>query len=205
MNHPLTRWQLAGEDNQGYGQHFAQLRASGADMDGEARLADALLARGARVLDVGSGMGRVAAALVARGHEVVAAEPDPALREQSRATYPHLNLLPHEALDLDPADLGHFDLVVVVGNVMIFLAEDTERQVLTRLTSLLAPGGRLLVGFELTGTKSGSRVYAAEDFLADAAAAGLEVVWRFGSYDLHQPDDAYAVWVLARQGSGART
>ncbi len=68
-------------------------------------------ARGARILDVGSGMGRVAAALQARGHDVVATEPDPALRAQSRATYPDLAVLPHEALALDPGELGTFDLV----------------------------------------------------------------------------------------------
>lgn len=196
MTNPPTRWQLAGEDNRGYGRHFAELRASGSDIEGEARLADALAPRGARVLDVGSGMGRVAAALVARGHEVVATEPDAALRAQSRATYPDLAVLPHEALDLDPVDVGVFDLVVVVGNVMVFLGEDTERQVLRRLRSLLAPGGRILAGFELRGPKSGSRVYPAEDFLADAAASGLTATWRFGSYELHGPNDDYAVWVL---------
>jgi chemotaxis methyl-accepting protein methylase len=51
---------------------------------------------------------------------------------------------------------------VVVGNVLIFLAEDTERDVLAHLRSLLAPGGRILAGFEL-----------------------------------HPPNDDYAVWVLS--------
>lgn len=200
MTRPPTRWELAGADTRGYGEHFAELLAAGSDMDGEARLADALLGRGARVLDVGSGMGRVAAALAARGHEVVATEPDAALRAQSLATYPHLPVLPYQALDLDPADLGSFDLVVVVGNVMVFLGEDTEREVLARLRSLLAPGGRILAGFHLTDVKSGSRVYPAEEFVADAAAAGLAVQWRFGSYELGEPHGEYAVWVLTAGG-----
>jgi hypothetical protein len=29
-------------------------------------------------------------------------------------------------------------------------------------------------------------------------SAGLRVVHRFGSYQLHEPVDDYAVWVLAR-------
>ena len=29
-------------------------------------------------------------------------------------------------------------------------------------------------------------------------AAGLRVVHRFGSYELHEPVDDYAVWVLGR-------
>jgi SAM-dependent methyltransferase len=143
-------------------------------------------------------MGRVSAALQARGHRVVATEPDPALRAQSQATYPDLAVLPHEALALDPADVGTFDLVVVVGNVMIYLGEGTERRVLERVRALLAPAGRAVLGFHLTAVKSGSRTYAPDDFVTDATAAGLRVVHRFGSYELHEPDDEYAVWVLAR-------
>jgi SAM-dependent methyltransferase len=193
-----TRWELAGEGTRGYGETFAQRVTAGEDVDGEARLADALAPRGARILDVGSGMGRVAEALRLRGHDVVATEPDPALREQSLATYPQLEVLPHQALELDPDALGVFDLVVVVGNVMIYVAEDTERAVLARLGELLAPTGRVLVGFHLTGVKHGSRTYPADEFVADARAAGLRVEQRFGSYELHQPNDEYAVWVLSR-------
>ncbi|PVG84634.1 class I SAM-dependent methyltransferase [Nocardioides gansuensis] len=197
MTTPPTRWELAGEGNRGYGEHFAALVAQGADVDGEARLADALVPRGARILDVGSGMGRIAASLRRRGHEVVATEPDLELRAQSGRTYPDLEVLPHEALALDPGEVGRFDLVVVVGNVMIYLGEGTERTVLARLRELLAPGGRILAGFHLTAVKNGSRSYPAEEFVADCAAAGLRVEHRFGSYELHQPNDEYAVWVLS--------
>jgi SAM-dependent methyltransferase len=201
MTLPPTRWELAGEGNRGYGETFAQRVAAGEDVHGEARLADALAPRRARIVDVGSGMGRVAAALQARGHRVVATEPDPALREQSQETYPDLDVLPHQALDLDPAEHGEADLVVLVGNVMIYLGEGTERAVLARVRDLLAPAGRVLVGFHLTAVKAGSRTYPAEEFIADVAAAGLRVEHRFGSYELHGPDDDYAVWVLARHES----
>lgn len=197
MSLPPTRWELAGADNRGYGLHFADSVEQGVDVDGEARLADALVGRGSRILDLGSGMGRVAAALQERGHRVVATEPDAALRAQSRATYPGLEVLPHEALALDPADLGTFDLVVAVGNVMIYLGHDTEREVLTRIRDLLPPDGRALVGFHLYAAKAGSRTYPAEEFVADATAAGLGVDHRFGSYELHLPADDYAVWVLS--------
>jgi SAM-dependent methyltransferase len=199
-----SRWALAGAANQGYGRAFADKLARGEDVEGEARLADAMLPRGARVLDLGSGMGRVSAALQRRGHHVVAAEPDPALVEQSRRTFPELDVLPLEALQLDVATLRdagkptEFDLVVVVGNVMVFLAEDTERATLRRLGELLAPGGRILAGFDLVPTKPGSRAYSAEEFVADVEAAGLRVELRLGSYELHPPRDDYAVWVLSR-------
>lgn len=190
-----TRWALAGDENRGYGENFAALLSEGADIAGEARLADALVSRHARILDVGSGMGRIAAALIARGHDVVATEPDASLREQSTAAYADMPVLPHEALAL-PA-LEPFDLIVVVGNVLIYVAEDSERAVLSHLRSLLAPGGRILAGFQLGGNKKGSRVYPADEFVADAAAAGLSIDSRFGSYELHAPHDDYAVWVLS--------
>jgi len=127
----------------------------------------------------------------------VATEPDPELRAQSQATYPDLDVLPHQALALDPDEVGTFDLVVLVGNVMIFLGEDTERAVLTHVRALLRPTGRALVGFHLSDVKVGSRTYPTEEFIIDSHAAGLRVEHRFGSYELHEPADDYAVWVLA--------
>jgi SAM-dependent methyltransferase len=204
-----TRWALGGEANDGYGRKFGQLVADGEDVDGEARLADTLLPRRGRVLDVGSGMGRVAAALTSRGHEVVAVEPDPALVAQSRRTYPDLEVLERDVLALTAEDLAGlarpaaFDLAVVVGNVMVFLAEGTERQVLARVRSLLAPGGRVLVGFHLADGPTTARTYPPEEFAADVEASGLRVDLRAGSYQLHPPDDAYAVWVLSRDDAPA--
>ena len=77
-----TRWERARADERaqgagGYGAHFARLIAEGVDVEGEARLADALAPREARILDAGSGMGRVGAALAARGHHVVGVDFDP--------------------------------------------------------------------------------------------------------------------------------
>lgn len=204
MSLPPTRWELGGPANEGYGRKFGELVASGEDVDGEARLADTLLPRRGRVLDVGSGMGRVAAALSARGHDVVAVEPDPVLAEQSRRTYPDLEVLPLDARALAADALAHhgrptsFDLAVLVGNVMVFLAERTEREVLRRVRDLLAPGGRVLVGFHLQGGPPTARRYPADEFVADVEASGLRVRLRAGSYELHPPDDGYGVWVLSR-------
>ena len=194
---PPTRWELAGVETRGYGECFGRMVAGGEDVDGEARFVDALAPRGARILDVGSGMGRVAEALRRRGHRVVATEPDPDLREQSRRTYPELDVLPHQALALDPAALDLFDVIVLVGNVMVYVGEGTERAVLARLRELLAPSGRVVVGFHLDGNRTGSRVYPAEEFVADVTASGLRVDHRFGSYELHPPSAEYAVFVLS--------
>ena len=45
-----------------------------------------------------------------------------------------------------------------------------------------------------------SRVYPAEEFVADAEAAGLAVESRFATFDLRpfDPEGDFAVWVLVR-------
>ncbi|WP_053112017.1 bifunctional 2-polyprenyl-6-hydroxyphenol methylase/3-demethylubiquinol 3-O-methyltransferase UbiG [Kitasatospora sp. MY 5-36] len=191
-----TRWQEARQSGN-YGRRFADLISAGEDVDGEARLADTLLPRGARVLDAGAGMGRVAAALLRRGHDVVAIEPDPALVRQARETYPGLAIEERDILDLGPDD-GPFDLVVCVGNVIVFLAEDTERRALGAMRDVLGENGRILVGFHLQDPPPHARTYPAAEFEADLAAAGLRVDLRAGTYQLHPANDAYGVWVLSR-------
>lgn len=197
MSIPQTRWSRAADRSRSYGERFASLVSSGEDIDGEARLADVLLPRRGRVLDAGAGMGRVAAALVARGHDVLAIDPDSDLVAQALATYPGLPIAQRDILSLTSAD-GPFDLVVCVGNVMVYLAEGTDREALAAMGSVLGPGGRILVGFHLQDPPPHARRYAADVFEDDVAAAGLRVEQRFGSYDLRPPSDEYGVWVLGR-------
>ncbi len=207
-----TRWEQARASERaagqgGYGAHFARLLDEGADIEGEARLADVLAPRGAWILDAGSGMGRVGGALVARGHRVVGVDFDPEILDQSRRTYPDLPLVDCRLDELTPDRLSaagfptSYDVVVCVGNVMILLAPDTERTVLANLTVLLGQAGRLLVGFALSGAPSGfSRRYPLDEFVADYEAVGLELVHRFASYDLEPfvAGGAYVVHVLRR-------
>ena len=51
------------EHSANYIQRFKDLAAAGQDLVGEARLVDAMLPRGARVLDAGCGTGRLSAHL----------------------------------------------------------------------------------------------------------------------------------------------
>lgn len=202
---PPTRW---ASTERGYGQRFESLLAQGEDIVGEARLAHAMVPPHARILDVGSGMGRIGAHLLTLGHRVVAAEPDPALVEQSRRTYPDLEVQPLQILALTTevfAAAGQpttYDLITCVGNVLTFVAEDTEMAVLSRLRELLAPGGRILVGFHLVGgpvtdDAGSARHYTIEEFHSDVAEAGLLIDHHFGGYDLRPADDEFAVWILS--------
>jgi SAM-dependent methyltransferase len=206
---PPTRWEGPRTSGRGYGRRFAELIAAGADVEGEARLADVLAPRGARILDAGSGMGRIGAALRARGHEAVGVDLDEALLEQSRATYPELPVARCRLELLDAAFLADhglptsYDVVVCVGNVMVLLAPGSEQAVLGRLGALLAPDGRLLVGCSVVGAPPDSRIYPADEFAADAAAAGLDIESRYASFDLRrfEPGSSdFAVHVLRRAG-----
>jgi len=197
---PKTRWETG--DTTGYAERFAQLIAEGRDVVGEARLADVLVGRGATILDAGAGMGRIGAALMERGHRVVAAEKDPALVADAAARYPDLPMVETDLLALTPSLLREaglpdsFDLIVLVGNVIVLLAPDTERRLLTGLRDLLAEGGRILVGFHPVDGHGSSRDYPFEEFAADAEAGGLAVQHRFGTYELAPAADDYVVAVL---------
>lgn len=205
-NLPPTRWEQT-TNNRGYGRKFAELAATGADITGEARLADTLAPRGATILDAGCGMGRIGAALAGNGHNVLGVDLDAELLAQAKETYPELPTL-HCRLDALTPDLlnaaGHattYDLIVMVGNVMILLAEDSERDVLRRMTSLLTGEGRLIVGFHTDATPPHSRTYDPDVFLRDAQSVGLELEHRFASYDLRPftGDGNYVVNVLRRR------
>ena len=71
---------------------------------------------GRRVLDLGAGTGKLAAALVDLGADVVAVEPDPAMLAELRRTLPNVRAVPGsaEALPLLDASVD----VVVAGNAM---------------------------------------------------------------------------------------
>ncbi|MFE9694009.1 class I SAM-dependent methyltransferase [Micromonospora sp. NPDC005806] len=194
-----TRWVT--ETNPGHSQwyidRFRRLAAEGADLAGEARLLDALVPPGARILDAGCGTGRVAAALAVRGHSVVGVDADPVLIEAARVDHPGPRFLVADLAELDLAAQGEpepFDAAVCAGNVMAFVAPGTERAVLTRIAAHVRPDGVAVVGF---GTDRG---YPLADFDDDAVAAGLRLEHRFATWDLRrwQEDADFLVTVLRK-------
>ena len=164
----------------------------GADLAGEARFVDAMLGRGSRVLDAGSGTGRVSGALTDRGHTVVGVDVDPELVEAARADYPGPRFVFADLATLDLADEQPFDAAVLAGNVLVFVTPGSEQQVLTRIAAHVRPDGFLVTGFAT------DRTYQLPAFDADCAAAGLVLEHRFATWDLRpwHHDAPWAVTVL---------
>ncbi len=71
-----------------YVERFRSMRADGKDIVGEARLIDAMLGRGGRVLDAGCGPGRLGGYLHDVGHVVVGVDVDPVLMLPQKKTTP---------------------------------------------------------------------------------------------------------------------
>ncbi|MEV0355521.1 class I SAM-dependent methyltransferase [Nocardia sp. NPDC050697] len=178
-----------------YIERFRRLAASGADIVGEARLIDAMLPRGSRVLDAGCGPGRVGGYLHTVGHTVVGVDVDPVLIAAAETDYPGPTWLVGDLAELDVP--GEFDIVVCAGNVLTFVAPPTRTAVLAGFAARLAPGGRAVVGF------GAGRDYAFDDFLADAAASGPSPDLLLSTWDLRPfgPDSDFLVAVLSRSAS----
>ncbi len=128
------------------------------------------------MLDAGCGTGRVAIELARRGAATTGVDLDPAMLATARAKAPDLEWIDG---DLAALDLGRtFDVVVMAGNVMIFVAHGTEPTVVERLAAHVRPGGLLVAGFQL---RPGG--YDLEAYDADCTAAGLTLVGRFATWD----------------------
>jgi 2-polyprenyl-3-methyl-5-hydroxy-6-metoxy-1,4-benzoquinol methylase len=195
----LTRWVTDHESSHSrwYIDRFRRMAADGSDLAGEARLLDAIVGRGARILDAGCGPGRVGAELAARGHTVVGVDVDPELIAAAQADHPGPTWLVADLAELNLVAMGEptpFDAAILAGNVMAFVAPDTEAKVLTRVADHVRPDGVVIVGFGL------DRGYALTDFDGHSAAAGLDLEHRFATWDLRPlgADANFAVSVFRR-------
>ena len=212
-----SRWQDAdvtrGAD---YDARWQELIDSGQNIHGEADLVALLLADrgggrmmadrgggrmmadrgGGRVLDAGCGTGRVAIELAARGISVTGVDADPQMLSTAQAKAPESDWAECDLTDADRLAAvapGPFDLVLLAGNVMVFLEPGTERQVLVNLADRLAPGGLLVAGFSLLADLTLQRY---DDF---AGQAGLDLMERWATWDRVPFDGGeYAVSVHRR-------
>ena len=178
-----------------YVERFRSMARAGDDLAGEARLVDAMAPRGARILDAGCGPGRLGGYLAAAGHHVVGVDVDPVLIEAAEHDHPGPRWLVGDLAELDLPARGitePFDMIVMAGNVMTFLAPSTRVQVLGRLRAHLGDSGRAVIGF------GAGRGYEFAQFLDDAAEAGLAPDLLLSTWDLRPftEDSDFLVAVL---------
>jgi SAM-dependent methyltransferase len=186
-----NRW-MAGDVPRGaqYDRRFEELAARGADMHGEAALVDSY--GPGTVLDAGCGTGRVAIELGRRGHHVVGVDMDPGMLDAARRKAPDLAWVEGDLADPSLTLGRRFDIVVLAGNVLIFVAPGTEGAVLSNLAGHLQPGGRIVSGYAL---QPGGLTVVAHDELAAQAGLSLEdrwSTWDRSPFDQHR---GYAVSV----------
>lgn len=194
-----TRWQETdaprGDD---YDARWARLAQSGASIHGEADLVDDLLggSGGARVLDAGCGTGRVAVELARRGHSLVGIDADDGMLAAARAKEPGIPWVHADLGDLATHLDTTFDLVVLAGNVMIFLEPGSEGLVLAQLVGRLTPTGLLVAGFTIRRDR-----LQLDHYDGLAAAAGLELEHRWATWDREPYNQGdYSVSVHRRAG-----
>lgn len=193
----------SGFDGEAYQSRFDALASRGVDVHGEATLVRSYAP--ATVLDAGCGTGRVALELSHHGITVVGADIDESMLAVARRRAPHLELV---HADLAELDLGRdFDVVVMAGNVPLFCPPERRSALVGRCAAHVAPGGRLVAGFQLGGD------YSLDDYDRaaggyDRAAGGLHLESRFATWDRQpfRPGDGYAVSVHRRPpGRGERS
>ena len=190
-----NRWLAeAGGRSETYDRRWEELAAAGQNVHGEADLVESLGPRS--VLDAGCGTGRVGVELARRGIDVVGVDLDATMLEKARDKHPGVPWIVGDVADVD---LGRtFDVVLLAGNVMIFLAPGTEAAVVTNLARHVEPGGALVAGFSLEPGRLDLDTYDGH-----ARAAGLVLADRWATWD-RQPFDGgnYAVSVHRRPTVG---
>lgn len=134
-----------------------------------------------RVLDVGAGSGRDAAALAAKGHSVVAVEPTEALRNEGKRLHAGKAIewiddqLP--ALAQIKARDERFDLILLTA-VWMHLDETERRVGMGSLVNLLATNGRISMSLRHGPVPSGRTMFdvSADETVALASSLGLGFV-----------------------------
>ena len=154
------------------------------------------------VLDIGSGTGRDAAWLAAKGHRVVAVEPSPAMR--SVALSLHKNSLVRwlsgrlPELQNEHLQSSNFD-VILVNAVWMHLPAKHRAAALARIRELLRENGKVFVSLRLGPQNKERGMYevVSGEFEARASKAGFSVIHRGDFPDLlGRPDVSWKMFEL---------
>jgi len=189
---PENRWLKTRTNNgAGYDASYEARAKAGEDVHGEANLVMWLHPKVPfDALDAGCGTGRVGIELARRGVTVTGVDIDAVMLERAREKAPDLDWRLEDLATLNTQH--HFDVIVMAGNVMIFLTPGSEAAVVQNLVRQLAPGGLLVAGFQLTYP-----AFGLADYEQATSAAGLTPLYRWATWERTEwtPADTYAVFV----------
>ena len=196
----VSRWWEIGGAAQSdvYDDRWKRMEAKGEWVHGEADLV--CWFEPGSVLDAGCGTGRVAIELDRRGIDVVGVDVDAPMLDEARSKAPQVSWILGDLMDVEIAEPApamarrEFDLVVMAGNVVVFVEIGTEAAVVANMARHLAVGGRLVTGFRM-----GLTPLTFFDYDRFAADAGLELEHRWTTWDREPYDGGrYAVTVHRR-------
>ena len=177
-----------------YDEPYERKAIAGENVHGEADFVMELKPRS--VLDGGCGTGRVARELARRGVATVGVDLDETMLATARRKAPSLEW---HCADLAAIVLGRtFDVIVMAGNVMIYVTPGTEGAVLANLERHLAPEGAVVTGFSL---RDGQLTPAEYDRIATGAGLSLAERWSTWDRDPWRPGADYQVSVHRRRAN----
>ena len=141
-------WEIGGASKGGvYDDRWRRMEARGEWVHGEADLV--CWFEPGSVLDAGCGTGRVAVELDRRGVDVVGVDMDDGMLAEARRKAPNVGWVLDDLVDVEvtgPDGLRRlFDLVVMAGNVMVFVEIGTEAAVVAKLGTLGGKGKQTVV------------------------------------------------------------
>lgn len=160
-----------------------------------------------RVLDIGAGTGRDAAALAARGHRVTATEPTAEMRVHGQRLHAAADIawLDDSLPDLTRlrAAQASFDLVMATA-VWMHLDAAERATAMRNVATVVAPGGQLLLSLRYGPVPPGRRMFAvpAEETIAQAAASGLSLIHRGDRADMFGRPDVRWTFLAFRKAAG---
>ena len=165
--------------------------------------------RPSRILDIGAGSGRDAAALAALGHTVVAVEPTVELRRHGERLHAGAKIewLDDELPDLDRV-IGRgetYDRIYLTAVWMHLDAAERKRG-MPRLRQLTAPDGLVIMSLRHGPIPEGRRMFdvSAEETVELASRCGFAEVFRADREDmLGRHDVRWSLLALQRCSDGA--
>lgn len=165
-----------------------------------------------RIADIGSVTGRDAAWFAAQGHDVMAVEPVPELRQAGMRLHrcERISWLDDQLPELKNARLhGTFDLITLCG-VWHHIDDRARRQALESISDMTAPGGLLVMSLRHGPAPAGRRAFpiSPPQTLDHAAHLGFTLLRQAEVASIQAGNRAMGVhwtWIVLQRSGQARS